>query len=517
MPPEIESNDSDGVASYQGYEYQILATVWLALELLFGREGCEAVLVEPATGEDVAANLRVPPERAVSFVSFVAGQCNLQVQIKLRRTDQWTEARFAEVVRGPNRADGMTERRGRKRPITLLLESETARFVLLTNAQVNKDLCPFLIERLGDVSEATAIPGETIPGETAATAQRIGILQQQHPTVLSAEIARLLQRASVPSADREKCAVKLTDMVRDRLLRKIDPSLTKQELQAVLRAYDGLPAEEPGEFFVPPANYPRMLQRLEEQHRLLIVGPPGVGKTLAAGQLVLHHRQMDDAFKVVSSEGGPSEIAKRLDQPDRFLFFLEDPWGQFKLSSDSDRWTTELPKLLKRAGPDKRFLITSRAAIRITAFGGNVPFEISSAEERLLESDYDAKKRLEILDLAITGARSWQRDFTIQHREEILRHLLAPYSLTLFASRLKQIQDASSADLRKLINDCNIEVISSTIASEIQSLGTEAVADAVAIWAWIMAQCKLDLAVRRRFVRWCERAVTRNQLIHANY
>ena len=64
----MTTDDSDGVTSYQGYEYQILATVWLSLELLFHRKDCPLLVVEPASGEDVAANLDVPAEAAVSKV-----------------------------------------------------------------------------------------------------------------------------------------------------------------------------------------------------------------------------------------------------------------------------------------------------------------------------------------------------------------------------------------------------------------------------------------------------------------
>src|SRR5690606_16238752 len=144
---------------------------------------------------------------------------------------------------------------------------------------------------------------------------------------------------------------------------------------------------------------------------LAIVGPPGMGKTLTAQELVRQHRAAADAYKVVSETAGPGEIAKCLGLPGRFLVFLEDPWGQFKLSADADRWATELPKLLLRASGDKRFLITSRTAIQNTAFASRVPQELAATQCLLNDSHYTAAQRREILERSLASAAPWQRDF----------------------------------------------------------------------------------------------------------
>ncbi len=488
----MSSDDSDGVASYQGYEYQILATVWLSLELLFSRKGCDSLVVEPVSGEDVAADLDVPAEAAVSNVTLELTPQSIEVQIKLRQTDQWTPARFEEVVRGkgePAKAGGHATR---TRPIQQLLARPTTRFVLLTNAQVNRDLQPFLIERLGDDSAAVTIPGEAAPGETAETAKRVAILQQQHPDLLRARIHKLLQAAGVPYVEREPCAEKLQEEVRSRLLRKAPPEFSRNDLFALLRAFDGLPPESPGEFFVAPGNFGDMASRLEDDHRLAIVGPPGMGKTLTAQELVRQHRAAADAYKVVSETAGPGELAKCLDLPGRYLFFLEDPWGQFKLSVDADRWATELPKLLLRASSDKRFLITSRTAIQNTAFANLVPQELAATQCVLNDSHYTVAQRREILERALASAAPWQRDFFQQHRDQILRSLTAPYSLILFASMLMRANTDKDVQLEKLIHDCNVDVIGSTIAAELKALGRETVASTIALWAWLMARRKVN-------------------------
>ncbi|MCY2964550.1 MAG: hypothetical protein NT069_13110, partial [Planctomycetota bacterium] len=486
-------DDSDGVASYQGYEFQILATVWLSLELLFHRKHCSCLVVEPASGEDVAASLDVSTEAAVSKVTLELSPQSIEVQIKLRQTDQWTPAGLKEVLRGSGEPALSGAPVTRIRPIFQLLAQPTARFVLLTNAQVNRELRPFLIERLGEDSTAESIPGEAAPGETSETAKRVAILQQQHPDVLRARIDTLLQQARVPFAERRACAAKLQEEVRSRLLRKTPPEFTRDELFVLLRAFDGLPPDTPGEFFVAPGNFKEMARRLESEHRLAIVGAPGMGKTLSSQELVRQHRAAADAFKVVTEAAGPGEIAKRLDRPGRYLFFLEDPWGQFKLSVDADRWAADLPKLLLRASSDKRFLITTRTAIQNTAFASCVPQELAATQCLLNDSHYTAAQRREILERALASAAPRQRDFFQQHRDQILRSLTAPYSLTLFASMLMRVTTGQDVQLDRLIRDCNVDVIGSTVAAELRALGRETIASTIALWAWMMTRRKVSL------------------------
>ena len=496
-------DNSDGVASYQGYEFQILATVWLSLELLFHRKDCPLLVVEPASGEDVAANLDVPAEAAISKVTLALTLQSIEVQIKLRQTDQWTPAGFREIVRGSG-GPAPTGAVTRIRPIAQLLAQPTARFVLLTNAQVNRELRPFLTERLGDDSVAETIPGDAAPGETSETAKRVAILQQQHPDVLHARIDTLLQQAGVPFTERRACAAKLQEEVRSRLLRKVPPDFTRDQLFALLRAFDGLPPSAPGEFLVAPGNFGDMASRLDNEHRLVIAGPPGMGKTLMAQELVRQHRAAADAFKVITEAAGPGEISKCLNRPGRYLFFLEDPWGQFKLSVDADRWVSELPKLLLRASSDKRFLITTRTAIQNTAFAGRVPQELAAAQGVLNDSHYTVAQRREILERALASGAPWHRDFFQQHRDQILRSLTAPYSLTLFASLLMRATTEREVQLDKLIRDCNVDVIGSTVAAELRALGRESVASTIALWAWMMARRKVNLQITdelRRTIR----------------
>jgi hypothetical protein len=96
-------------APYRGYEYQILATVYVGLDLVIARHVTESVSIEPASGEDIAADLIVDPEHAQATVGFTEGDRNIQIQIKLRQTGHWTEAAFRDVLIAGTSADNATK------------------------------------------------------------------------------------------------------------------------------------------------------------------------------------------------------------------------------------------------------------------------------------------------------------------------------------------------------------------------------------------------------------------------
>jgi len=127
------------VAAYNGYEYQIYATVWLALDLVLSRRWCEALVVEPASQEDVAAELRVPAETAIAKVECRAVQVSPTiVDIQIKHRSQMLSAReFTAIVAGRSAKQG----RGvpqRERPVSYLERDEARRFVLLTDGQIHR-------------------------------------------------------------------------------------------------------------------------------------------------------------------------------------------------------------------------------------------------------------------------------------------------------------------------------------------------------------------------------------------
>jgi hypothetical protein len=271
-------HESGGASrSYRGYEYQILATVWLGLELTTsGRT--EAIVVEPPSDEDVAAKLDVPAETAVSHIT--AG--NLQVQIKLRNNVIWKERDFNALLSG-KAVKGARGPDPRQRPLEYLKQDSFCRYVFLTNADVDSSLRLFVVSAIGVDSGAIRPP--CAESDDVELARRIAILSGQKPELLILKEREILRdRCHVPGAQLDDCVRVMEDHVRERLLGIRANRFPSHEMQQVIREHGGSfkPPYEP----VHPSNFGRIQEQLIEKHVLVLVGPPGTGKTTLANALM---------------------------------------------------------------------------------------------------------------------------------------------------------------------------------------------------------------------------------------
>jgi hypothetical protein len=476
----------DGSHSYQGYEYQILATVWVALELIFRRRFTTSIVIEPASKEDVSADLDVEPEEAVSALQVgESHEQHLEIQIKLRRTGHWTPDKFGKLVLGNIEKSGSRGPKRRNPPIDLLRSSTTNKFILLTNAQVADKLLPYVIEKFGELSDGSIIPGEPHAADSYEVSSRIGILQQREARRLRLEIDKILMREGhLPLSRCDSCVSQLKEAVRIRLLGQSEQTWTREEIVALMQKAGGFPELKKSPL-VRPSNYDQIVQQILEKFSLLLCGPPGIGKTFLAEYIADNFRLEEDPFEVVIVEK-VSDIKKRINNNYKLLFFLNDPWGHYKLKEDADRWTSELPKLLKEASTHKRFIITSRIGIKTQATKGYKDSELSSAEIFLTEEHYDSAKLIKILEMEMGSSKPWQQDFVKLHRSKIVDKLKIPYSLVVFAKNISKAVSRKDIKLSELISQSNIEVIGSNLGKEIVAMGPDSVASAVVLWAFMM-------------------------------
>ena len=464
------SADRVGLAPYKGYEYQILTTVWLALELMLARSTeCDCIEVEPASEEDVRARLKVAAEEARPTLRLPA-PTEIQVQIKYR-SRPLSAAGLKDIVSPA--ASGPPQRgpTPRLRPLEYLRGSEGTTYLLVTSAQVDAALSAHRIQRPGDRCAASRLPfkSELSEEDQARISPRLGILEQQTPEAVQGRIQRLLrEKASVPSTFFEECLAELMRCVRDRLLGVVSRDWPREELFRVLRRFDGLP-KSPHENFIPPGNLGVLRGRLEQEYALVLHGPPGVGKSATAEVLVHEHRLNAEPFKIVRTGVSATEVRQLMRDPGRHLFYLDDIWGGVTVSPEAQRWRSELAYLLSEAGPDKRFLITSRTSV-FQAMGGaaGVPEDIRRRVEPLLPEHYSNEDRLRILQHELQDSPRTQ-DFVLAHAERILQALEVPFALLHFARRLRKQPCRSERELETLLKQSSMEVIGATLAEELQA------------------------------------------------
>lgn len=470
----------------------MLVTVWLALKLVIEGRMCDEIEVEPASQEDIEAKLDVPGDSASGSVGFATKQIELDVQIKSRESGQWTESSFREVLDPPAPKPAKDSKpqlqraaaARRIRPLARLREAPARRYLLITNAQLDSNLREFSITTVGADSAARGLPMAKQPADAATIAPRIGVLAQQTKEYLELQIGDLLGRCGHVQPSRvHDCLVDLQGAVRHRLLGDVGGAWRREELEAILRKHGGLPP--PLRELVPPQNFPEIRARLEAG-RLILTGPPGTGKTFVAEHLEHEHRTSEKRFEIVTAVDGIAHIRRCLAESGSHLFVFPDPWGHYRLEPDADFWRGELPKLFLQASPEKRFLVTSRTAVKAQAMGDGTPAGFEEAEVEITPADYPIESRKRILALQMRAAVPWQRELVEREEDCIVRELGAPFSLEQFADALKREKNESAVKIDDLIRRSNMEVISRATAEEVKALGVESIAAGVALWALFM-------------------------------
>lgn len=465
---------------YVGYEYQKTATVWVALRLMFEELSCDSLTVEPASQEDIAANLEVPD--ALSRVGLRVIDVPVEIQIKTKGSN-WTAASFRNVIMNAEpinpASPGLLPR---PRALDLLKLNPQLHYVFVTNSQLDSELEGFRVLRAGEKSHGK-LDDEKTKGVDPAVWPRIGILPELSPERLELEIAVLLKRhGHVPHNRIDSCMRKLHEAVHLRLLGKASRNWSKGQVADLLVANGGVLESESA--IVRPLNYAEMQGKLASRFAILLVGEPGVGKTEIARDLARQLQLEPEPFEKLSgADLSPGAIADALAQPGAHVFLLEDPWGGDKLAEDAHLWTAELPKLMRRASAEKRFIVTSRESIRHEASRGATDPVLARAEYRLEAKHYSEAQRWEIVMQRMSDATSWQKDWAVRHRDRCLEELPVPLSLDHFCVQIRSAAKESDLDIDAVLKASTVEALSRTCFREIAARGPVAIGSAVILWA----------------------------------
>lgn len=479
---KTKMNSATGLPSYRGYEYQILATVWIGLELTTAGK-TEAIIVEPPSEEDVAANLNVPAESAQSQVHVP----NLQVQIKLRSNKLWKLTDFMLLLEGSPKKK-KPKSASRVRPIEYLKQISSCRYLLLTNAEVDVKLRAYSVTALGMDSTATQAPGAK--SVDPQLAKRIAILAGQRPDLLQLKINSILQtKYHVPGSRLDSCYQALAEHIRQRLLGTRANRFSSNEMQEVIRQHGGnvkLPNEP-----VHPSNFGIISEQLYNKHALVLVGPPGTGKTTLANSLMAKLETGNPPAQRVTvlNANEIDGVRRALSDPHDHIFYFEDPWGQDEPGAGATVFTSELPKLMCKAGPGKSFVITSRLGVFQQAVGARAQL-FAPYKQELHPKDYDQSAYELLYDRQVVGWPKKHRNKANESRTSALKLLETPYSVEIFCQTFfEKIESGTaiySADVVQIAKNSNVASFGAVLKDRIVAGGDDYIKSAIAIWTQLI-------------------------------
>jgi hypothetical protein len=483
---------SAGNPGYDGYEYQIDVTVWVALDLVIAKEAADAVIIEPPSNEDIEAAV-IDPDKASLGLTADSDRFDLTVQIKSRSTEPWTAASVADILTGGEPDGAVPRLRVRTRPLAMLAADPRRRYVFVTNESLAGSLRAHHGEHLLDFPEVDVLPPHARTGYDAASqvsiAPRITLCSDFTAERLQHRVERLLnEHGHVPSANQRDCVAELREAVRSRMRGHAGGRWTRADLLAVLAHHGGsvLPTRAMDQY-VRPRSYDAIRRSLEARHAVVIAGPSGTGKTLTADILEHELRTSNPPFFVIGEEHGPGYIRGQLTRTDALLFHLRDPWGGNRLTPDADRWSNELPKLLRDAGAGRKFIVTSRSDVLQSA-GHTLERELKPYTVAIEIEDYGRDRLGRIYDRIGSDLRGHAAARAKAYRTKALDRLTRPYEIDRFLVALSCDDEAKPRKIDDIVAESQIEAISSVIADQIAAWGADGVTSAAIVWAMLSAR-----------------------------
>ncbi|HEX8823249.1 MAG TPA: hypothetical protein VF794_25185 [Archangium sp.] len=473
----------------------------MALELMFRRRACSSIAVEPVDREDIEAVLRMasgPEGEEHAEARAVVGlpDSTLNVQVK-RRAAHWTSGDFTSLMTAGFAVPGSPARNLRTPPLVALTDPST-RYLLVTSSQATGQHLPSL-----HVPEFTAVPTEpqlpvaleevarNLGLDPAQLAPRIAIMDMCSEELVTRRSKELLMTfGHVPSTRVDACLDLLEQQVWSRLLGEHPGQWRREELEEVICSQEiGGRLRKPPELvgFVPPVSLQTARERLRDLHAVFLLGPPGSGKSLTAIALTDELRLEGAPFELVPDPSW-SQVDERMRLPGRHLFVFEDPWGRYQRREGREGWASDLLERLKRAGPDKKFILTSAWGLYPGPVTEKEQEKLARFQVTLTNKDYSSEARAEIARRRLGAAGTWQVGWLDEHIPELVRRTSNPLVLAEFVDQLAGLETREDADFEHLLAEAQHEKISERLASEVREQGQAAALGAFVIWALLTAK-----------------------------
>jgi len=413
---------SSGGRSLEGYVYQLDVSILTALDLVLARKVAHEIVLEPATEEDLEADIEHEPGALSETVAL--DSYRLVLQCKLRNTGPWKHQDLSRLLAHGKRRKSACER----------LADPSIRYLLVTSADLEGVARQLKVETVGVWQPASEMPPDMAKHLPADAGGRIAILGAMDQEKINARTERLLgQRFRVPHSNLQGCREALRSEALLRMRGAAQGVWTRHDVERLITAAGGYVGESTAlEGFVPPTNWDDLKTAIATKHAVVITGASGTGKTRAAKALIAHLRDQIPAIKHVVVQGGPEKIA---DDPDSrpVVYEIEDPWGRFRLEPTSVPWNGAIAEILQSAAPDRKFVITSRSDV----LHESKPRSLKDKWIVTLEDEnYGPTERTKLFENRLPSLPQTLQPIVLRARKDALERLATPLEMHRYFSVL---------------------------------------------------------------------------------
>jgi len=476
-----------GSHSIAGYEYQIDVSVWLALDLVLANGFTQELVLEPASEEDIEADLaHDEPGRVVSVAKL--DEYRLIVQAKLRSGDAWTVANLKALLQHGTRRPSAASR----------LVDPQNRYLLITSAGLNGRTRGLHVRRAGVWPKAKDM-SSTIKGAMPdGSAGRVAVIGNQDAERLGTDITTLLTESfRVPRARLDECRRKLREEARIRIGGAGGGRWTRMQLEQVIRTHDGYLASFPElEHYVHPTNWGELKAAMKVRNAALIIGQSGTGKTMATLKLYDELRVEIPGLTRVPIKLGPDQI--RDDRtPPPVLYDIEDPWGRYDFDPKSRPWNDQLARFLSHAKADRLIVATSRLDV---ARSSGALDTVKQWHISLEAEHYGVRERQRLYRMRIDALPRSVQILAKESEPTVLAELATPLEIQKFFDALATPAEQEKRSNSQLVSDAikrsHQDAIERTVVDQIEERND--VRAAAVLWGLLKANDKLSLHLLRQ-------------------
>lgn len=482
------SGNGSGSSGLAGYDYQIDISVWLALDLMLETRLTSQLRLEPASEEDIEADLEESePARVVNHIELAGG--TLVVQVKLRNGDAWTPATLKTLLDyGSEGRISATKR----------LQSQSIGYLLVTNAGLSYAARPLMVRKPGTWPEADAIPADLAASLPAGTSGRVAVAANIDDERLYHFVKRSLTESfRVPNSKWEDCWDKLREEARVRVKQGGGGIWRREEVEAVIRGFDGYFASHAEiESYVFPNNWSELRDKIAERSAVLIIGQSGTGKTVASQKLIEQLRDEIAGLTPVRISEGPQQLLN--DQTVLpVVYDVEDPWGNVHFDPESRPWNDKILQVLSQARPNRMVIATSRLDVLQSA---DIHKNLAPWIVRLEAENYGQRERAALYHSRIPALPHGLQLLANDHSGHVLSKLMTPLEIQKFFDALTTLPEAdlktnAHGFVAQAIAQAHENSIELTVKNQIEARND--VRAAAIVWGLIKIGEKLSTKVLR--------------------